>query len=113
MNERGLLTVGQSEGQSEFWRKKQSENDSETFTLTFALALFFVAGDRFELPTFGLWAQRAATAPPRTVSLIKSAKIDNFSIQLQFWQKLFAQAILSELLSFAGCTPHLVHLFQN
>ena len=38
-----------------------------------------VAGEGIEPPTFGLWAQRATTAPPRTIFLFCDCKDTHFS----------------------------------
>ena len=55
------------------------------------LIFFCVAGTRFERMTFGLWAQRATTAPPRNLSqylfCIASAKIGYYFYFCKFSNK--------------------------
>ena len=50
-----------------------------------------VAGEGIEPPAFGLWAQRATTAPPRGAVLKSDAKVCHFSLRSKFLSNFFAE----------------------
>ena len=56
-----------------------------------------VAGEGIEPPAFGLWAQRATTAPPRGAVLKSDAKVCHFSLRSKFLSNFFAKYFLSTL----------------
>ena len=48
------------------------------------MRLLLVAGEGIEPPAFGLWAQRATTAPPRGAVFKTDAKVRHFFLPTKF-----------------------------